>query len=147
MCVWVGDEPLPFHFCSANSIPLAPKHSRRAISPHAARAGPWPRQTQAHTHTHTWAQLKRRAGGHSVDRLLGVYAHQMDSCQAAGVCLCVYVCVCRILTFQSIVEKNEWRLISSTPSAPAPAEDRTVSQSTHTHTHVHTHTHTHTGTV
>lgn len=32
---------------------------------------------------------------------------------------CVLVCA---LTFQSMVEKNAWRLISSTPSGPAPKD-------------------------
>jgi len=37
------------------------------------------------------------------------------------VCVCVCVCVC-VLTFQSMVEKKAWRLISSTPSGPAPED-------------------------
>lgn len=71
------------------------------------------------------------ASSHHAKHLLGVNPQQkLGSCVCVGVwerggkkekeCeKCVLVCA---LTFQSMVEKNAWRLISSTPSGPAPKD-------------------------
>lgn len=63
------------------------------------------------------------ASSHQANRLLGVNLQQKLG--ELHVCMCGSVRnerdVC-VLTFQSMVEKKAWRLISSTPSGPAPKD-------------------------
>lgn len=83
--------PIRLQLGPANSILLALKHSRRAISAHTVRTGPLPR------HTQTWMVWPRlMASSHQANRLLGVNPQQklesyMRVCEKWEGCVCVRV--------------------------------------------------------
>lgn len=108
----------------ANSILLAPKHSHWAISAHTVRTGQVPRLT------HTQTKLPG-PGPMATSHESQAFGRCEASVEAAEPCVCMYVWACEkqggeagLLTFQSMVEKKGWRLISSTPSGPAPKDTK-----------------------